>query len=122
MDLMLIYNLGYDYASMHVHPMSSDGIDDFKSLTESPRNHTRPDSTVVRNSIIVQSLIAQEAFNVSKMRWRAIAYEFLSQIRVFAGTGDRQYQFTMYKLGKAWPEFQLCEVPDSNDEPNNGSG
>ncbi len=115
MDLNLIYDLGYDYASMHVHPMSSDGVDDFHKLTEHPHEHTLPDSTVVRNSILVQSLIVQEALNISKMRWRAIVYDFLSQIRAFVGTGDPQYQLTMYKLGKTWPEFQLCEVPDLRD-------
>jgi hypothetical protein len=111
MDLNLIYNLGYDYASMHVHPMSNDGNDDFKRLTEDPQRHTLPDPTVVRNSILVQSLIVQEALNVSEMRWRAIAYNFLSQMRVFLGTGDKEYQITMYKIGKAWPEFQLCKIP-----------
>ena len=115
MDINLIYDLGYDYASMHVHPMSDDGIDDFKRLTETPQEHTLPDATVVRNSILVQSLIVQEALNVSEMRWRAIVYDFLSQIRVFLGTGDTQYQLTMYKIGKAWPEFQLCEVPKTKD-------
>lgn len=115
MDLNLIYNLGYDFASMHVHPMSGDGNDDFKRLTEVPESHTLPDATVVRNSILVQSLVVQEALNVSEMRWRAIVYDFLSQIRVFLGTGDTQYQATMYKIGKAWPEFQLCEVRKKDD-------
>jgi hypothetical protein len=113
MDLNLIYNLGYDYASMHVHPMSNDGNDDFKTLTEAPQERTLPDATVVRNSILVQSLIVQEALNISKMRWRAIVYDFLCQIREFLGTGDTQYLLTMYKISKAWPDFQLCESPNT---------
>jgi len=115
MDLSFLYDLGYDYASMHVHPMSDDGHDDFKALTESPPEHALPDATVVRNSILVQSLIVQEALNVSKMRWRAILYDFLTQIRVFLATSDPQYQVTMHKIGKIWPEFELCESPDPAD-------
>lgn len=116
MKLNLIYDLGYDYASMHVHPMSDDGSDDFKRLTDTSHELTLPDATVIRNSIMVQSLIIQEALNVSKMRWRAIVYDFLSQIREFLGTSDLQYQLTMYKIGKAWPEFQLCEAPKTENE------
>ena len=95
--------------------ISDDGDADFKTLTESPQKHTLPNTTVVSNSILVQSLIVHEALNVSKMRWRAIVYDFLSQIRVFLATGDLQYQVTMYKIGRAWPGFQLCELSINKD-------
>lgn len=111
MNLSLVYDISYDYASMHVHPLSSDGFNDFQKLIEIPDKLTLPDSTVVRNSINVQSLLVQEAFNISKMRWRAIAYDFLSQIRSFAGCDDQQYITTIYKLRKVWPDFHLCEEP-----------
>jgi hypothetical protein len=117
MELNIVYDM-YDYASMHVHPISNDGVDDFEKLIGKPGDHL-PDSIVVRNSIIIQSLLVQEALNVSKMKWRAIVYDFLNQIRTFAGNGDAQYLTTMYKLGKAWPEFNLCEVsiPESRTTP-----
>jgi hypothetical protein len=115
MDLSFLYNLSYDYASMHVHPMSDDGYEDFKALIESPPKHVLPDATVVRNSILVQSLIVQEALNVSKMSWRAILYDFLTQIRAFLGTSDPRYQATMYKIGNIWPKFDLCESPIADD-------
>ena len=73
MNLGFLYRFGYDYASMHVHPMSGDGEADFTTLISAPHVVTVPDATVVRNSILVQSMLVQEAFNVSKMRWRAIA-------------------------------------------------
>ena len=114
MDLGFLYRLGYDYASMHVHPMSGDGEADFTTLISAPHVVTLPDATVVRNSILVQSMLVQEAFNVSKMRWRAIAYDFLDQIRTFVGTGDPQFQVTFYKISKAWPAFQLCEPATSS--------
>ena len=115
MDLGFLYRLGYDYASTHVHPMSGDGEADFTTLISAPPVATLPDATVVRNSILVQSMLVQEAFNVSKMRWRAIAYDFLDQIRTFVGTGDPQFHATFYKIGKEWPAFQLCEPATSND-------
>jgi hypothetical protein len=115
MNLGFLYRFGYDYASTHVHPMSGDGEADFTMLISAPHVVTVPDATVVRNSILVQSMLVQEAFNVSKMRWRAIAYDFLDQIRRFVGTGDPQFHVTFYKIGKAWPAFQLCEPLTSSD-------
>jgi len=109
MDLGFLYRFGYDYASTHVHPMSGDGEADFTRLISAPHVVTIPDATVVRNSILVQSMLVQEAFNVSQMRWRAIAYDFLDQIRRFLGTGDPMFHKTFYKIGKVWPDFQLCE-------------
>ena len=60
-------------------------------------------------------MLVQEAFNVSSLHWRAIAYDFLAQLRVFLGTGDPQFHVTFYKIGRAWPDFELCEPITSND-------
>ena len=114
MDLGFLYRFGYDYASMHVHPMSSDGEADFVRLISATGLVTVPDATVVRNSILIQSMLVQEAFNVSQLRWRAISYDFLSQIRIFLGTGDPLFQSTFCKIGNAWPDFQLCEPMTSS--------
>jgi hypothetical protein len=115
MDLGFLYRFGYDYASTHVHPMASDGEADFNALIAAPRAVVLPDATVVRNSILVQSMLVQEAFNVSQLRWRAIAYDFLDQVRVFIGTGDPQFHVTFYKIGRAWPDFELCEAVKASD-------
>ncbi len=116
MDLGFLYRFGYDYASTHVHPMSSDGEADFTTLITPPHALTVPDATVVRNSILVQSMLVQEALNASKMRWRAIVYDFLDQIRTFLATGDPMFQVTMYKIGRSWPDVQLCEPFTVNGE------
>jgi len=115
MDLGFLYRFGYDYASMHVHPMAGDGEADFTALISPPGAVKLPDPTVVRNSILVQSMLVQEALNISRMRWRAIAYDFLDQVRVFLGTGDPQFHVTFYKIVRAWPEFELCDPSASSD-------
>lgn len=117
MDLGFLYRFGYDYALTHVHPMAGDGEADFETLISPPGAVKLPDATVVRNSILVQSMLVQEALNVSTMRWRAIAYDFLDQIRVFLGTGDPQFHVTFYKIGRAWPEFELCGPLAPSDGP-----
>ncbi len=109
MDLGFLYRFGYDYASTHVHPMIDDGEADVAALIAAAGAVTQPDSTVLKNSILVQSLLVQEAFNVSSLRWRAIAFDFVDQIRGFVGMGDPVYQLTFLKIARAWPGMELCE-------------
>jgi hypothetical protein len=118
MDLGFLHRFGYDYASTHVHPMSSDGELDFTTLTTPPHRLTIPDATVVRNSILIQSMLVQEALNVSKMCWQAIVYDFLDQIRAFLRTGEPHFELTMYKIGRSWPSSQLCEPPTRRNLTN----
>jgi hypothetical protein len=115
MDLGFLYDLGYDYASMHVHPMSDDGALDFDALTQSNRQHALPDPTVVRNSVLIQTLLVQEALNVSALRWRGIVYDFLTQVRDFLASSNPLYRHTMYRIGKNWPSIQLCEPMTATD-------
>jgi hypothetical protein len=49
--------------------------------------------------------------------WRAIAYDFFDQIRVFLGTGDPQFHVTFYKIVQAWLVIELCE-PLQSRMPN----
>ena len=109
MDLGFLYRFGYDYASTHVHPMSNDGELDFTTLVTPPHRLTLPDPTVVRNSTLIQTMLVQEALNVSNMRWRAVVYDFLDQIRGFLRTGDLKFELTMYKIGQSWQTSPLCE-------------
>jgi hypothetical protein len=109
MDLGFLYRFGYDYASTHVHPMAGDGEADFRTLTSPPHALTLPDATVVTNSIIVQSMLVQEALNVSRLRWRNIVYDFLGQVRAFLGMGDPQFHATFQRIARTWPDSELCE-------------
>ncbi len=114
MDFPFLYKHGYNYASTHVHPMSTDGAFDFAKLTAPSYSFTALDATVVRNSILVQSMLVQEALNGSTMRWRAIVYDFLDQILESLRSGDQQFQTTMSKIIGAWPDFQLCDPAPRN--------
>lgn len=122
MGLGFLYDLGYDYASMHVHPMSDDGARDFEVLTQADQENVLPDATVVRNSILIQTLIVQEALNASQLRWRAIVYDFLTQTREYLASSNSQYRDTMYKIGKIWTSGQLCEATGAQTQTHDNSG
>ena len=110
MGLGFLYRFGYDYASTHVHPMSDDGEADFERLI-APHKATIPDETVIRNSILIQTMLIQEALNGSAMRWSVDAYDFLTQVRQFLSTGTRSHQILLYKMGHYWPDRPICEPP-----------
>ena len=109
MGLGFLYRFGYDYASTHVHPMAEDGDTDFIRLTSSHCTSNPLDETVILNSILVQTLLVQEALNVSRMRRRAIVYDFLEEVRMFLKTGNPEFHATFYKIASTWPDFQLCQ-------------
>ena len=111
MGMGFLYHFGYDLASTQVHPMARDGEADFERLTAPPGTHPLPDATVVRNSILAESMLVQEGLNASSLQWRRIVYDFLDQIRTFLIDGNPQFHATFYKIGKAQPEFELCENP-----------
>jgi len=108
MDLGFLYRFGYDYASTHVHPMARDGEGDFARLTSPTQTVAVGDATVVKNSLLIQSMWIQEHLNLSSRSWRAIVYDFLDQVKHFAGDGSLEMHRTLFKIGKVWPEFELC--------------
>jgi hypothetical protein len=110
MGLSFLYSYGYDLASTKVHPMAQDGESDFVRLTSPTKHQSLPDPTVVRNSILVQSILIQEALNASSVQWRNIVYDFLDQLQKFLKDGKNlEFQATFYKIGSAWPKVDFCE-------------
>jgi hypothetical protein len=121
MDLGFLYRVGYDPASRHTHPMSDDGEADFARLIRPDDKVLLPDPTVVRNSIAVQSMLVQEAMNVSKMRWRELAYAFLDQIREFLKSGNPQFHADLPRIIATWGNSKLCEAStDAGSNDNTG--
>jgi len=117
MNMLFLYNLGYDYGSTHIHPMAQDGESDYELLI-TPEMKRKPltDETVLRNSLIIQTMLIQEGMNGTTVRWRRIVYDFLDQIMRSLEDGNIQYAETFYKIGKAYPDFNLCEKRNLNDK------
>ena len=116
MTLGFLYRFGYDYASTHVHPTSLDGEADFLRLTSPAPVIPLPDTTVVRNSILAQTMLTREALNTSTMQWRTIIYNFLGQVLGFLGDGNAEYKATFLKIGRAGPDFALCKPSGETHE------
>jgi len=109
MNIEFLYKYGYDYASMHVHPMSDDGMGDFLKLTGLEVSNEPIDQRVLlSNSCLVLTLLIQEGLNASTLKWRGAVYFFLEHFREFLGTGSNKYKATFVKVAKLIEQDTLC--------------
>jgi hypothetical protein len=113
MGLYFLYDLGYDYASIHVHPISDDGESDFRHLTLPTQSGPLPDATVVRNSRLAWALLTQLALSVSPSLWRKDAVDLLDHIIAFLKGDPIEHQMTSVKIANAGPAFSLSRSSES---------
>lgn len=117
MNLSFLYSLAYDYASTHVHPMATDGEDDFLILARSISEPHYDQRVVLHNSIIIQLLLVQEGMKASRLLWRGIVQDFLFDYTSLLSTGSGEYLTTFKTIVSLPPGFDLCEpVKEGFDE------
>lgn len=111
--MRFLYSFGYDYGSMHVHPMADDGEQDFFTITGlGPRPLFADQRTVLSNTLLVGTMVLQQALNASSPSWRALIYDFLSDLRRFLGDGSDDYKMSFVKLGRlAEQGARLSDTP-----------
>jgi len=110
MGMEFLYKYGYDFASMHVHPMANDGHQDFCTITKpEPPPRFPSQISVISNTILTSSMILQDALNHSSFKWRRILWDYIDEIRGLLDTGDTSYQVSFVKLGEVFKNEALCE-------------
>ena len=110
MNMEFLYNHGYDFASRHVHPMSDDGHQDFHTITNLEPSPRFPSHiSVINNSILIASLILQDALNFSSFQWRSILWTYIDEVRNLLINGDKSYQLSFLKLANLFNSETLCE-------------
>jgi len=84
-DLDFVYKFGYDIASMDTHPMATDGDEEFYQITGLKPNpyKKRNHEILLKNSILVFSLINQVIFNKLSLKFRGLVYSFIEEIRKY---------------------------------------
>lgn len=100
MGLGFLYRYGYDYASRYVHPMSNDGLNDFYRITglKPPPETASAEITVLSNSVLIASMIFQEALNASSLSWMALAYDAIDGVRAFLASAESRHHQPLLKL------------------------
>lgn len=100
--LDFIYKFAYDFASMHTHPMISDGEFEFLSITGLEPNpyKTIDQSILINNSILITTLIHQVVLNRLDFKFRAIVYSFFEEVRKYINNESNTYDEVFFKLLK----------------------
>jgi hypothetical protein len=106
MGITFLYRYGYDYASRYVHPMANDGQDDFYTITglEPRPDIPAADIVVISNSILIASMILQEALNASSLLWMAVVYNAIDGVRNFLLSAAPEHHLPLAKVCKLFEE------------------
>jgi hypothetical protein len=106
MGLVDLYRYGYDYASRYVHPMANDGLADFQVITrlEPKPDSSKADIVVLSNSILVASMILQEALNASSLAWMAVVYNAIDGVRNFLIAPRPEHHLQIAKVSELFAE------------------
>jgi len=116
LDMRFLYRFGYDFGSTHVHPMANDGAEDFFTITKLKPAPEFPDQrSVLSNTLLIGTMIVQEALNASILSWRALVYNFTDDLRRFLDKGSADYKLSAVKMGKLFEQgVRLCETRSSS--------
>ncbi len=95
-----LYKFGYDYASMHTHPMSSDGDLEFHQITGlEPNPHSGfTFDELYSNTLLVGTLIHQEIFDGLSFKFMKLCYSFLEELRKEIGSQTHEGEDIFKKL------------------------
>ena len=98
--LSFIYKFGYNYASMHTHPMFFDGKEEFYQLTgllPNPYEKYHNDD-LLPNSILVSLIILQEILNSINLRFIYLIYDFIDELKKEVGNKENNSKELFYDL------------------------
>lgn len=121
LEMRFLYRFGYDFASMHVHPMADDGLQDFHTLTGLKPGPDFPNQiTVLTNTVLVGTLILQEALNASSVGWRNLLFSLLDDLRDFLADGSTTYRARLATL--MYEMQQQTRLSGLTEDPQPASG
>lgn len=91
MGLKFIYDYAYDYASTLIHPMANDGEMDLMAAQQ-VEDYRQTKDLVIRNSLLVLTLILQEAMNSPPLNWCRVAYDMVDAVRAYIDDSASDYE------------------------------
>jgi len=119
LQLGILYRYGYDFASRLVHPMATDGNEDFFRITKLQPAPDFPDQrSLLSNTLLIATMAVQQGLNASHFRWRRVVFDFLDELRSGVGTGSKSYREPFLKIGVLAKESgQLGEPITASSTP-----
>jgi len=109
LGMPFLYRFAYDYGSTQVHPMATDGEEEFLILTGfNPQGYGVDRRLLLSNSVLLHTMVLQQGLSASGLKWRTILFDFLGHVRAALG-GDKEFRRSFAKIASAGPDFQWCQ-------------
>ncbi|MBI5764376.1 MAG: hypothetical protein HZA51_12715 [Planctomycetes bacterium] len=99
LEMKFLYNVGYDWASSFVHPVSTDGESDYHFLMgrfhESMSEHSTP---LIANACLIAAMHIQQFMNQPEYNWRRVLHDLVDAFAKTAGREELDYKETIAKV------------------------
>lgn len=100
--LDFLYKYGYEYSSGHTHPTFEDGALEFYKLTglkPNPFEVIRQED-LIKNSILVNSLIQREVFNNLRFKFRGVIHRYLDETLLKINNEPNEFDINVIEIMK----------------------
>jgi hypothetical protein len=114
MNLDILYDYGYDFGSMYVHPLAVDGEEACLRLAGKPIKESFDDQiTVIHNSCLVIALMIKRGLFFSQLEWRSGILGFIDDFNRFLSQGSEKYVVTLLRISKMMDDnLKLCRIKE----------
>jgi hypothetical protein len=103
MNKEYLYLYGYDYASMHVHPLAFDGRQDFEIITGLRSGFEFPTHEIaLHNALLILWLIFRDSIDALKGSFSSELNQFMLDFFEFLETGSSDYILSFGTLFQIW--------------------
>jgi hypothetical protein len=101
-NLEFLYKYGYDFASMHTHPMANDGeLEYYRYSKIKPNPYDDFDhSILLKNSILITTLIQTEVLNQLQLKFHRLLYDFFENSCNQANNIENELEATFEQIVK----------------------
>ena len=97
--MKFLYDAGFDWASGYVHPVSTDGNDDYLHLMGREEEADSDEiSVLLGNACLISVLHVQHVMNQPEYNWRAVLYDLIDAFKKTAAREDCDYIDTFRKV------------------------
>lgn len=112
MNLGILYDYGYNFASMFVHPSATEGEEDYSRLVGIKPSKSYDDQiTVVHNSCMVMNTIIKAGIFFSCLEWRLSVSKFVDDFMRYMAEGSNDYLVTFREVKRMVEmNLDLCQI------------
>lgn len=96
MNLKFLYDYGYNIASTSIHPMATDGQEEYNIFLKN--NLISKEPALLSNSCLLANILTMEGLNCSDLLWARVIYDYLDEMRNSLQSGKDNFMIPLNKI------------------------